>query len=66
MAPQIVYWWKSGTLYNAQRIERDGSDPSILYTSTDLPDVLEQVGYERGRDVVRPNEAPDLEREIWA
>lgn len=64
MAQQIVYWWKSGTLYHAQVTELDGSDPSNLYTSTDLADALEQAGYDRNRDVIRANEAPDLTREV--
>ncbi len=57
---QIVYWWQSGTLFHAQVTEEDGSDPSNLYTSTDLPDALEQAGYVRNRDVIRPNNAPNL------
>jgi hypothetical protein len=61
---QIVYWWKSGTLYHAQVTELDGSDPSDLYTSTDLADALEQAGYRKNTDIIRANEAPDLTREI--
>lgn len=60
MAQQIVYWWQSGTLFHAQVTEADGSDPSELYTSTDLADALEQAGYDKSRDVIRANEAPDL------
>ena len=57
------YWWQSGTLLHAQR---GGRDPSILYTSTDLADVLEQVGYDETRHTLCPNEAPDLETEVWS
>lgn len=60
--PDLIFWWKSGSLFHAQR---GGLDPSTLYTSTDLPDALEQVGFRDGIDVIRPNEAPDLETEIW-
>jgi hypothetical protein len=61
---QIVYWWKSGTLYHAQVTELDGSDPSDLYTSTDLADALEQAGYRKNADIIRANEAPDLTKEV--
>lgn len=64
MAQQIVYWWQSGTLFHAQVTQLDGSDPSNLYTSTDLKDALEQADYDPRRDVIRPNEAPDLTREV--
>ena len=57
-----IYWWQSGTLFHAQR---GGIDPSILYTSTDLADALEQVGYRDGVDTIHANEAPDLETEVW-
>lgn len=51
-----IFWWQSGTLFNAQR---GGIDPSEVYTSTDLPDALEQVGYEPDRHAIHANEAPE-------
>lgn len=62
---KIVYWWQSGTLFHAQVTDELGRDPSDLYTSTDLKDALEQAEYDPCRDVIRPNEAPDLQREVW-
>lgn len=64
MAPEIpvFFWWQSGTLFHAQR---GGVDPSEIYTSTDIPDALEQAGYDRtspGLSQVMPNQSPpDIE-----
>lgn len=49
-------WVSGGTLWNAQR---GGLDPSEIYTSTDLADALEQVGYDEDRHVLHMNESPE-------
>ncbi len=52
------FWWQQGTLFHAQR---GGLDPSVVYTSTDLRDALEQAGYDRVLDngVVHANDSPE-------
>jgi hypothetical protein len=48
--PHKIYVWKSLDLWNAQAFDEGDRDPSVVYTSTDRPDALEQAGYDRSTD----------------
>src|SRR3546814_6273262 len=50
LQPHIIYVWNSLGLWHAQAFDEGSLDPSVVYTSTDRPDVLQQAGYDRSVD----------------
>src|SRR3546814_12776749 len=50
LQPHIIYVWNSLGLWHAQAFDEGSLDPSVVYTSTDRPDVLQQAGSDRSVD----------------
>lgn len=51
--PHMIYVWNSLGLWHSQAFDEGHRDPSVVFTSTDRPDALQQAGYDPDSVITR-------------